>query len=48
MSAGTVKSALFAYLTDALSGDTAVRVTFGNPGPTTVPDIVAEIGRAHV
>lgn len=41
MTAATVKAGLVGVLEAAFASDTLVQVTYGTPGPTTVPDVVA-------
>lgn len=41
MSLATVKAALVEALTAALATDKQVEVTYGTPGPTMVPDVIA-------
>jgi cyanophycinase-like exopeptidase len=41
MSAATVKAGLVTVLTSALAADTNVQVSYGTPGPSSVPDVVA-------
>jgi hypothetical protein len=41
MSAATVKAGLVAILTTAFATDTNVQVSYGTPGPSPIPDVVA-------